>query len=272
MSTHTKNKIMCGITTTALLGVEYYLARFAFFRFHGMKQWPNLLALIGFGIIILATIFGKRILSIGTLIGYIGGFVLAMIFNTDGVDPGGGATNNAWKIWGCIFILSIIAGLFIEIKPFGLTKNRAEKDLEKSYRLLGFWLLIYLLSAVLFGVLPSILDLEINSKLASLLWFNFTNLYLTSLFFMILKTERVYYINYITYKEAKEMSSKERKNFAYKHLKVFAIATIIYIIYSIFSCIYNYTTVIDIAAWIGILIITIIRIILIMLKKDRASN
>ncbi len=37
-----------------------------------------------------------------------------MIFNTDGLDQGGGGTNNAWIIWGCVFILSVIVGLFMD--------------------------------------------------------------------------------------------------------------------------------------------------------------
>lgn len=62
----------------------------------------------------IASIVGKRILSVATVVGYMGGFILAMIFNTDGIDQGGARTNNGWIIWGCAFILSVIGGLFIE--------------------------------------------------------------------------------------------------------------------------------------------------------------
>jgi len=81
---------------------------------HGMKQWPNMLAMVGLIIIVIASIIGKRRLSVATVAGYIGGFVIAMIFNTDGIELGGGRTNNAWIIWGCVLILSVIVGLFLE--------------------------------------------------------------------------------------------------------------------------------------------------------------
>lgn len=108
-----KSKVLWGMSMIGLLGISYWLSRFSFFAMHGMKQWPNLLAMSGLIIIVVASIVGRRILSVSIVVGYIGGFVLAMIFNTDGIEPRG-ATNNAWIIWGCVFILSVIVGLFIE--------------------------------------------------------------------------------------------------------------------------------------------------------------
>jgi len=109
-----KNKVLWGIITIELFIVSYWLSRFFFFEMHGMKQWPNLLAIVGLIIVVVSNILERRILSVATIAGYMGGFALAMIFNTDGIDSGGGATNNAWIIWGCAFVLSVIVGLFIE--------------------------------------------------------------------------------------------------------------------------------------------------------------
>lgn len=109
-----KNKTMWGVGLIGCLGLSYWLCRFVFFGMHGMKQWPNLLAMIGLIIIVIASLAGRRILSVATVVGYMGGFVLAMVFNTDGLDQGGGGTNNAWIIWGCVFILSVIVGLFLD--------------------------------------------------------------------------------------------------------------------------------------------------------------
>ena len=79
-----------------------------------MKQWPNTLAIVGLITIVTASIGGRRILSVATVVGYISGFVLAMTFNTYGVDQGGGGTNNAWEIWGTVFICSILIGVILE--------------------------------------------------------------------------------------------------------------------------------------------------------------
>ena len=85
-----KNKSLWGISMIGLLGISYWLCRYVYFEMHGMKDWPNLLAILSVFILVIATIFGNRKISVATVIGYMGGFILAMIFNTDGVDPGGG--------------------------------------------------------------------------------------------------------------------------------------------------------------------------------------
>ncbi|MPW27073.1 hypothetical protein GC105_14925 [Alkalibaculum sp. M08DMB] len=109
-----------------LLAISYWICRFVFFGMHGMKQWPNMLAIVSLIIIVIASIGGRQSLSVATVIGYIGGFVLAMIFNTDGVDQGGGATNNAWKIWGTIFICSILISIILGY----IFKQRHKKIME----------------------------------------------------------------------------------------------------------------------------------------------
>lgn len=111
----TKNKILWGISMIGLLGISYGLCRFSFFEMHGMKQWSNLLTILSITIMVIATIFGNRIVSVATIVGYIGGFILAMIFNIDGVDSGGGRTNNAWIIWGTVFVFSILIGIILGI-------------------------------------------------------------------------------------------------------------------------------------------------------------
>lgn len=106
-----------------LLGISYWLCRYTFFEMHGMKDWPNLLAMLSVFILVAATIFGNRIISVATIIGYLGGFILAMIFNTDGVDPRGGRTNNAWIIWGAVFIFSILIGIILTLINKQIHKN-----------------------------------------------------------------------------------------------------------------------------------------------------
>jgi hypothetical protein len=119
----TKNKILWGVSMIGLLAISYWLCRFVFFGIHGMKQWPNMLAIVGLITIVIASTGGRRLLSVATIVGYIGGFVLGMIFNTDGVDQGGGGTNNAWKIWGTVFICSILISIILGF----ISKQRHKK-------------------------------------------------------------------------------------------------------------------------------------------------
>lgn len=106
-----------------LLAISYWIFRYALFDIHGMKQWPNILAIVSLIIIIIAFINNRRTISMMTIVGYIGGFILAMLFNTDGIDQGGGRTNNGWIIWGIVFIVSILVGIILEFTSKHSHKN-----------------------------------------------------------------------------------------------------------------------------------------------------
>ena len=118
-----QGKTLWGISMLVLFGISYWFCRYALFQMHGMKQWPNLLAIIGITILVVATLYGNRIIPLASIVGYLGGFILAMIYNTDGVDQGGGRTNNAWIIWGMTFIISILTGFILSC----IFKNRSKK-------------------------------------------------------------------------------------------------------------------------------------------------
>ena len=96
------------------LGIFYWLSRFVFFELHGMKSWPNTLAIAALLILLAASVAGRQILSAGAVAGYIGGFALAMAWGSHGVDPGGGATSNAWIIWGGGFMAGVAIGLIAD--------------------------------------------------------------------------------------------------------------------------------------------------------------
>lgn len=97
------------------LGISYLMCRFVFFDIHGMKQWPDILACVSLIILLVAIVLKMRWMSVTTAFGYIFGFILGAVFNTDGFDPGGGRTNNFWIIWTVGLLLCIIAGLAVDI-------------------------------------------------------------------------------------------------------------------------------------------------------------
>jgi len=144
--------------------------------------------------------------------------------------------------------------------------NNDNKNLEKSYKLLVVWFISLFIFVGLFSALLIKINLNLSSKVITLLWLYFMNLFFISLFLMIYKTERVYYINYITHKEAQEATKEERRKFAYKHLIVFCIATIVFIIYSIISLIFRYPTGMDVGVFTIIIIISAIRTVPFRLK------
>lgn len=101
--------------TLIVLGVSYWFCRFLMFDVHGMKQWPTLLCIVTLVVLVLSLVLKKRWLSATTDLGYIGGFFIALFFNSDGVDAGGGGTNNLWIIWIVILFTCVIVGIVIEI-------------------------------------------------------------------------------------------------------------------------------------------------------------
>lgn len=116
-------KFTWSLAMLGLTGLSFLLSRYVFFGLHGMKQWPEVMALAAAAVVILAGIRGDRLLSAGAVAGYLGGFILAMIFNRDGVDQGGGTTNNAWFIWTTVFLIAITAGAVGE-----LIKRKGSRD------------------------------------------------------------------------------------------------------------------------------------------------
>jgi len=106
------------------LCICFLLCRYTFFELHGSKQYPVFLLIISLiAILIAAFINGKKIM-IGTVIGYIGGFSLGILFGVDGVDQGGARTNNWWWIWIVSFVVFILMGVLWEIVSRYMKKKK----------------------------------------------------------------------------------------------------------------------------------------------------
>ncbi|NBG88228.1 hypothetical protein [Isachenkonia alkalipeptolytica] len=147
-------------------------------------------------------------------------------------------------------------------------KNDDKHQLEKSYKLLILWLVSLFIFAGLFNTLLTRIGFQLSSKMTTIFWLYFTNLYFISILGMIYKTERVYYINYITYKEARDATGEERRAFAYKHLRVFIVAAIAFLFYSIPSLILQFPRGLDIGVFMGIMIVVAIRTVPFKLKEN----
>ena len=110
-----KRRIIEVIGSFSVLLICYFLSRHDVLgQWHYMKQWPVALCVLGAVVIILACIANYRKTVFFAPIGYGLGFVLAMVFNTDGLDPGGGTTNNGWIIWTVSFLVIVAIGAIWE--------------------------------------------------------------------------------------------------------------------------------------------------------------
>lgn len=103
-----------GISFGILL-IGFLMCRFAFFELHGMREWPFDLWIAGVVVILVSLIAKKQLVPWFTTVGYFFGFLAGVIFHTEGVDPGGGRTDNLWQIWTIVFVVGILAGVIFEI-------------------------------------------------------------------------------------------------------------------------------------------------------------
>ena len=95
--------------------ISFLLCQHDFFVVQKSEQWPIILFLFGITIIIISSLFYLKKTMVFTVSGYIFGYLFAKILNKNGIDPGGGRTNNLWMIWLISFLIIIIIGIIWEI-------------------------------------------------------------------------------------------------------------------------------------------------------------
>ena len=119
-----KTRVFWIVGTVICLVICFLLSRYAFFAFHGNKQWPIVILVIALVITGIAAIFDGRKLMICSVVGYIGGFVLSLFLGVVGVDQGGGTINNWWVIWTISFVAIAVIGAVWEIIGKKINKRR----------------------------------------------------------------------------------------------------------------------------------------------------
>lgn len=82
---------------------------------HGRSDAPIIVAIFGVIALIISYVFKLNLLTLVATFGYIIAFLLGVIFQTEGVDPGGGATNNLWQIWLISYWVFLCMGLIVNI-------------------------------------------------------------------------------------------------------------------------------------------------------------
>ena len=120
-----RKNIITHLLSLALLCIGFVLCRYVCFDIHGMKEWPVILFVIGIIVMAISFILEGRITPVCTAFSYTVGFIAGVIFQSDGTDPGGGRTNNLWKIWTVVFLCLILAG-FICDKLIGSFKKTSD--------------------------------------------------------------------------------------------------------------------------------------------------
>lgn len=114
MKTSRKNlAVLCG--NLALLGLFYWLCRYALFDLHGMKDWPDILAACTLIALANSWAFRKRWFSLLAVLGYPCGLGIGLALNWDTVNSAGVRSNNLWLIWAVCLLGFLAAGIVVEI-------------------------------------------------------------------------------------------------------------------------------------------------------------
>ena len=108
-------RILWFVVSALFLGLYWVLCRFVLFGLHGMKSWCDMLMYVSAGAVVLSAVMDLRITAAAAPTGYMLGFAAGAVFNTDGMDPGGGATNNFWLIWTIGLAVCVFVGLVADI-------------------------------------------------------------------------------------------------------------------------------------------------------------
>lgn len=103
-------------------------------------------------------------------------------------------------------------------------------DYKKSYS--GFIIMMLVFTAVMF-VLPFISDIGENA--ITIILFNFLDIWMVLLTWIIYKTEKIYWYTGVSYEEAAKTDSANRKRYAFCHFKRFLYYAVIYAVYSVIA-------------------------------------
>ena len=109
-----RKNLVVHLICLGILCLSFIVCRYAFFDLHGMKQWPELLFFVGLLALGASFLTKAAAAPVFTSLAYGIGFAAGWLFQTDGVDPGGGRTNNFWIIWTLAFLFLIALGMMGE--------------------------------------------------------------------------------------------------------------------------------------------------------------
>ena len=109
--------------------VFYILAGWVAVRFFltDMKDIPDLLAFAGMAFVVYSIVKKKYSLARMASIGYVVSYLIGALFATDGLDAGGGRTNNLWIIWVVSYVILLLLGAYIEKKRVRALQNQKRK-------------------------------------------------------------------------------------------------------------------------------------------------
>ncbi len=130
---------------------------------------------------------------------------------------------------------------------------------EKSFQLLYLWGVGLVSAIVGFGLFGNAIGAFTDASEIFKMQLLIASFMVWLLYFIILKSERIYYIYGVKYERAKVIGSQRRKVFAHEHLRVFSFATLLYAMIGALSTIFAWPFTTDLALFLLIYGIAVVR-------------
>lgn len=93
-----------------LLLIAFGIIRYGLFSWHGMKQFPVFMLIIGLAGLLLSWVAHRPLGAVMAGFGYPAAFLIGWVFQQDRPGPGGTSLNNLWFLWLGSYLISLLIG------------------------------------------------------------------------------------------------------------------------------------------------------------------
>ena len=87
--------------------------------------------------------------------------------------------------------------------------------------------------------------MPLESQLLARITFNITSVSIVILLYVIFRTEKIFWFSGMTYEEAVQAGSLRRKTFAFRHLRVYGIFTVVFLLFSVIMQLFHISIWVD---------------------------
>ena len=105
-----------------VLCIGFLITRFPLFSLIGSYDWLRVMALLSGATICLFSLTGRELAANVAPLSYAVTYVAAHYLSTDGQDPGGARTNNAWLLW-TVFHIAVTAAAYLLGRMFHVKRK-----------------------------------------------------------------------------------------------------------------------------------------------------
>ena len=97
-----------------VLCVGFLVTRFPLFSLIGSYDWLRVMMLLSGALICLFSLTGQELTANIIPLSYVVTYIAAHYLSTDGQDPGGARTNNAWLLWTVFHIAVTVVAYLLD--------------------------------------------------------------------------------------------------------------------------------------------------------------